>query len=213
MKKFTFFLFIGLAISTLSSAQAYEGMVEFDKKKQDAFMIDYSYSPEAVEDAIVKKMEKLGYKPKEEKGLFNKDKGFKVFKGAFVTEASAERLDYIIKVDPKSKKNKDESVLSLILLKDGGNAKAGFGVNEVEQVKEFLRNLRPNIEAADLEIQIRNQEEAIAKAEKKMKSLKAEKEELEKKLADNIADQESTQKDIDNQKVTLEILRDKRKKD
>ncbi len=213
MKKLIFFLFTGLAISTITSAQAYEGTVEYDKKKQDAFMIDYSYSPEAVENAIIKKMEKLGYKPKEEKGLFNKDKGFKIFKGAYVTEANAERLDYIIKVEPKSRKNKDESVVSLILLKNGSNAKTGFGVAETEQVKDFLRNLLPNIEAADLEIQIRTQEEAIAKAEKKMKNLRAEKEELEKKLSDNIADQESTQKDIDNQKLTLEVLKGKRKKD
>lgn len=213
MKKLIFFLFTGLAISTITSAQAYEGTVEYDKKKQDAFMIDYSYSPEAVENAIMRKMEKLGYKPKEEKGLFNKDKGFKIFKGAYVTEANAERLDYIIKVEPKSRKNKDESVVSLILLKNGSNAKAGFGVVETEQVKEFLRNLLPNIEAADLEIQIRTQEEAIAKAEKKMKNLKTEKEELEKKLSDNIADQESTQKDIDNQKLALEVLKGKRKKD
>ncbi|MEQ1676400.1 MAG: hypothetical protein ABL876_06860 [Chitinophagaceae bacterium] len=213
MKKLIFFLFTGLAISTITSAQAYEGTVEYDKKKQDAFMIDYSYSPEAVENAIIRKMEKLGYKPKEEKGIFNKDKGFKIFKGAYVTEANAERLDYIIKVEPKSRKNKDESVVSLILLKNGSNAKSGFGVAETEQVKDFLRNLLPNIEAADLEIQIRTQEEAIAKAEKKMKTLRTEKEELEKKLSDNIADQESTQKDIDNQKLTLEVLKGKRKKD
>jgi septal ring factor EnvC (AmiA/AmiB activator) len=83
----------------------------------------------------------------------------------------------------------------------------------VERVKEFLRNLRPNIEAADLEIQIRNQEETIAKAEKKLNGLKSDKAELEKKLATNIADQEATQKDIDNQRVTLEVLRGKRKKD
>jgi hypothetical protein len=194
-------------------SQAYEGMVEYDKKKQDAFLIDYSYSAEAVENAIVKKMEQLGYKPKEEKGLFNKDKGFKIFKGAFVTEANPDRLDYIIKVENKSRKNKDESVVSLILLKDGANTKAAFAVADVERVKEFLRNLRPNIEAADLEIQIRNQEETIAKAEKKLNGLKSDKAELEKKLATNIADQEATQKDIDNQRVTLEVLRGKRKKD
>jgi hypothetical protein len=213
MKQLLLSLFIALSFSSLASAQAYEGIVEFDKKKQDAFLIDYSYSPEAVENAVVKKMEKLGYKPKEEKGLFNKDKGVKVFKGAFVTEASTERLDYIIKVEPKSKKSKDESVLSLILLKDGGNAKAGFGVSQMEQVKDFLKNLRPNIEEADLEIQIRNTEEAVAKAEKKMKGLKDDKDDLEKKIATNISDQETTQKEIDNQKLTLEVLKGKRKKD
>lgn len=199
--------------SSAAFSQAYEGMVEFDKKKQDAFLIDYSYSPEAVENAIVKKMEMLGYKPKEEKGLFNKDRGFKVFKGAFVTEVSADRMDFIIKVESKSRKNKDEAVVSLILLKDGVNAKSGFAAADMERVKDFLKNLRPNVEAADLEIQIRNQEEAIAKAEKKLSGLKSDKAELEKKLANNVSEQEATQKDIDNQRVALEILKGKRKKE
>jgi hypothetical protein len=213
MKKTLWTLFIGLFASAICSAQSYEGTIEYDKKKQDGFMIDYSYTPEAVENAIVKKMEKLGYKPKEEKGLFNRDKGFKIFKGAFVTEANPDRLDYIIKVESKGRKNKDESVVSLILLKDGNNAKAGFQAAEVERVKEFLKNLRPNVEAADLEIQIRNQEEAIAKSEKKLKNLKSEKEDLEKKLASNISDQESTQKMINDQQVALEVLKGKRVKD
>lgn len=213
MRKLLFSLAAIFMIGHTSFSQSYEGMVEYDKKKQDAFLIDYSYSAEAVENAIVKKMEQLGYKPKEEKGLFNKDKGFKIYKGAFVTEANPDRLDYIIKVENKSRKNKDESVVSLILLKDGANAKAGFAAGDVERVKEFLKNLRPNIEAADLEIQIRNQEEAIMKAEKKLSGLKSDKAELEKKLATNIADQESTQKDIDNQRVTLEVLKGKRRRE
>ena len=64
MNKILLTVVVALLINTLSFAQAYEGIVEFDKKKQDAFLIDYSYSPEAVENAIVKKMEMLGYKPK-----------------------------------------------------------------------------------------------------------------------------------------------------
>jgi hypothetical protein len=211
MNKILLTVVLALLINTLSFAQAYEGIVEFDKKKQDAFLIDYSYSPEAVENAIVKKMEMLGYKPKEEKGLFNKDKGFKVFKGAYVTEANPERLDYIIKVESKSKKNKDESVVSMILLKDGNNAKAAFAATDIQKVKSFLKDLMPNIEAADLEIQIRNSEEALTKAEKKLTGLKDEKTELEKKLSDNQKGQEDTQKDIEAKKIALEVLRSKRK--
>jgi hypothetical protein len=211
MNKILLTVVVALLINTLSFAQAYEGIVEFDKKKQDAFLIDYSYSPEAVENAIVKKMEMLGYKPKEEKGLFNKDKGFKVFKGAYVTEANPERLDYIIKVESKSKKNKDESVVSMILLKDGNNAKAAFAATDIQKVKSFLKDLMPNIEAADLEIQIRNSEEALTKAEKKLTGLKDEKTELEKKLSDNQKGQEDTQKDIEAKKIALEVLRSKRK--
>jgi len=55
-----------------------------------------------VENAFVKRMEKLGYKAKEEKGILNRDKGFLVFKNAYVTDISKDRLDYIIKVERKS---------------------------------------------------------------------------------------------------------------
>ena len=59
MKKLLLSFLIVLALDSIVSAQAYEGTVEFDKKKQEAFMIDYPYPPEAVENAITKKMEKL----------------------------------------------------------------------------------------------------------------------------------------------------------
>ena len=211
MNKLILTLLAGFFLANAAFSQAYEGIVEYDKKKQDAFLIDYSYSQEAVENAILKKMEKLGYKPTEEKGLFNKDKGFKIFKGAYVTEASELRMDYIIKVEQKSRKNKDESVISLILLRDGGNAKAGFGPDDMNRVKLFLVNLMPDIEAADLEIRIRNQEEAVAKAEKKLRDLKDEQSSLEKKLEQNKTDQETTQKDIETKKQELGTLIGRRK--
>jgi len=134
MTKILFSLIFSVCFSVICSAQAYEGTVEYNKKKQDAFMIDYSYQPDAVENAIVQKLEKLGYKPKEEKGFLNKDKGFKIFKGAYITEVNDQRLDYIIKVEPKSRKNQDESVVYMIIQKDGVNARVGF--NAEEQIKQ-----------------------------------------------------------------------------
>jgi hypothetical protein len=211
MKKIILTLFAGFIFSSSAFAQAYDGIIEYDKKKQDGFLIDYFYTSEAVENAIVKRMEKLGYKPKDEKGLFNKDKGFKIFKGAFISEANAEKLDYIIRVESKSRKKQDESVISMILLRDGVNAKIGFDALAVDKAKSFLNNLKPDIEAADLEIKIKNAEESLAKTEKKLKGLKDDQAELEKKLANNKKDQENTQKDIENGRVSLEVLKSRRK--
>ena len=105
-----------LAIITpvLLLAQAREGNTEYDKKKQPAFIIDYAYPPEAVENAFFQKLEKLGYRGKEEKGVFNKDKGFRIFKGAYITEVSDKSLDFIVKIEPKSKK--DDGATSLYRL-------------------------------------------------------------------------------------------------
>ena len=201
-----------ILLSLFMYAQAYEGKIEYDKKKQAAFVIEFSYSPDAVENAFDQKMQKLGFKGKEEKGLFNKDKGFVVYKNAYITDISDKRMDYVVEVERKSRKEKDESVLYLIVLDDKGeNAMTGFSQSDIDKAKLFLNNMQPDVEAADLELQIKDQENTVAKAVKKLNDLQKDKENLEKKLSDNAKDQENTQKDIDNQRNTLENLRSKRK--
>lgn len=210
MKKLLLSFLIVLAVDSIVSAQAYEGTVEFDKKKQEAFMIDYPYPPEAVENAITKKMEKLGYKPKEEKGIFNKDKGFRIYKDAFVTEINEERMDYIIKVESRGRKNQGESVVYMILQKDGSNAKAAFDAYQVEKVKTFLNGLQPDVLAENLELDIKAQEEAVGKAEKKLRGLKDDQDDLEKKLKNNKDAQRDTEKEIEAKKQALDELKAKR---
>jgi hypothetical protein len=69
----------------------------------------------------------------------------------------------------------------------------------------------PDIEAANLELQIKAQEELIAKTEKKLKNLQQDKADLEKKLSQNAKEQEETIKDIQDQKQQLGNLQGKRK--
>lgn len=212
MKRITLSGLIILFFTGMASAQAYEGTIEFDKKKQKAFVINYSYPTAAVENAIIKKMESLGYKTKEEKGLFNKDKGFLVYKNAFITDISREKMDYIVKVERKSRKQSDESLLYIIMNRsDGTNAIENMDAYDTDQAKYFLNNLLPNVQAANLELQIKEQEEIVAKAEKKLRDLKDDQTSLEKKLQDNKVAQDNTQKDIESQKQTLGTLIGKRK--
>lgn len=218
MGKLIFFLGACFLYCSIAFGQAYEGKIEYDKKKQAAFVIEFPYPPEAVENAIVQKMEKLGYKGKEEKGLFNKDKGFWVFKNAYVTEITDKKLDYIITVERKSRKEKDEAVLYMLVNKDGESAIVSFDAYDMSQAKTFLNNLMPDVEAANLELQIKAQEEVVAKAEKKYRNLQSDKEDMESKIKKlendiekNIKEQEETQKDIENQKQILEGLRYKRR--
>jgi hypothetical protein len=218
MKRSILFLLAVMVFSAAVFSQAYEGTIEYNKKKQPAFMIDYPYPPEAAENAIVKKMDQLGYKGKEEKGLFNKDKGFRVYKGAFITDVNTNSMDYAFKVESKGRKDKDQSVIYMIILKDGVNAKSVFEAADVEKTKSFLNNLQPLMEEAGLELQIKNQEEVVTKAEKKLSNLKDDQDSMEKKikklqedLKDNAKDQENQQKEIEAQKVALEALKGKRK--
>jgi len=218
MKNIYLFVCNVLLFSIPVFSQAYEGTIEYNKKKQQAIQIDYSYPPEAVENAIVQKLEKLGYRAKLEKGMFNKDKGFIVFKNASVTDISDDRMDYIIKVERKSRKEKDESTLYLVMNKDDNNALMSMDAYNVGKAKLFLNNMLPEIEEANLELQIKDQEDAVAKAEKKFKNLQDDHQSLEKKIKDlqeqlekNSKDQESQQKEIEDQKKLLDELRGKRK--
>lgn len=218
MKKFVLTTLVSLFVITSSYAQAYEDKIEYNKVKQACLTIEYNYPPAAVENAIITKLDKLGYKGKEEKGMFNKDKGFRVYKDALISDISSSRYDYVINIDKKSRKDDDESVLYLIIMKAGNNALSKLNGRELGHARSFLDDLLPDIEAANLELQITAQEEAVSKAEKKLKSLQDDKDEMEKKikklesdLEDNKKDQEKQKDEIENQRKSLEELKNKRK--
>jgi len=199
-------------------SQAYEGSIEYDKKKQKAILIDYSHSQEAVENAIIRRIEEKGSKAKIEKGMFNKDKGFVVFKSAFVTDISEKSMDYIVKLEPKSRKQKEETTLYLIMTKDGENIMTAPDEITIGRAKTFLNNLVPEIEEASLELQIKAQDETVAKAEKKCVNLSEDQNSLENKIKNlqadlekNKIDQVKQQKEIDYQRLLLEELKAKRK--
>lgn len=210
MKKIIFLLAIATSLTTACVAQAFEDNIQYDKKKQQAIAINYNYPAQAVENAFIEKMLKLGFKAKEEKGILNKDRGFIVFKNAYVTDISTDRMDYIIKVERKSRKESDESVMYLIMIKDSENAMIKMGAENTGKAKLLLNNMLPEIEAANLELQIKAQEEVVSKAEKKLKDLKDDQASLEKRLQQNKTDQEDTQKDIEVQKQSLGVLIGKR---
>lgn len=209
MKRIVLLLLLASFLSQAYS-QAYEGNIKYDKKNQRAVVIEYPYSAEAVENAFKEKMSSLGYKAKEEKGLFNSDKGFIVFSNAFITDISNKSMDYIIKAERKSRKESDQSYLYMIMNNNGTNALDEMDAMEVSNAKSFLNGLTPHIVAADLELQILAQQDLVEKAEKKLKDLKDEQESLEKKLDKNGKDQKDTEKEIENLKNVLEALKEKR---
>jgi len=211
MKRFLLFICITFQVSAPAFSQAYESSITYNKKKQKTITIDYAYPQEAVQNAIVQKIEKLGNAGKEEKGLFNKDKGFIIFKDALVTDISDERMDYILKIERKSRRDKDETTLYLVLNKGGEDAITSMSAYDVGRAKMFLNNLLPEIEEANLELQIKAQDDAVVKSEKKFKDLQDEKADLEKKLKKNAEDIENQQKQIENQRQTLEGLKGKRR--
>ncbi len=203
-------LLVGSLLVSVAHAQPYEGKVEYDKKRQDAFLCDYAATPEAVDLAIVKYFQNLGYKPVEEKGFLNKDKGFKIFKDAFVNDLNSEKYDYLVKVEARTKKTTESATLSFVMMKGATNQKTSMNEDEIKKVKRFLSSLEPSVQREYLELQIKAQEDQVSKSQKKLSTLKAEQIELEKKLQTNFATQQDTEKEISAKQTALEVLKAKR---
>ena len=218
MKKVILSFLLTFIFINLISAQAYEGTIEYKKKKRNAFVMEYPYPPEAVENAIDQKMEKLGYRGKEETGLFNGDKGFKVYSNAYLTDVSDDAIDYVIKVERKSKKEDDKSIVYMITMKGEDDQAKILDAEGNRKAKSFLNNFHPNIEAAHLDMRIKGQEDEIVKSEKKLKKLQEEQADTEakiKKLQDaltlNAQSQEEAAKAIEDQKQVLETMKGRKK--
>lgn len=211
MKKIITVTSCAFLFAFLSSGQSYEGTVDYQKKEEKAMIIEFPYPPSIVEDAIIAKMEKSGYKKKD-------SKGFLVYKGTVLNEISDEPADYMFRVERKSRKDKDESIVYLIINRNGENIIARYDALVNSNAKTFLNRLTPDIEAYNLEQEIKAQEEILTKAQKKLKDLQDDQDSMEKKIKklqddqrDNLKDQNNQQKEIEKQQQVLEAMRGKRK--
>jgi hypothetical protein len=217
MPKLFFFLLFA-CFSSFVSAQAFEDKIEYDKKQQPALAMEYKFPPEAVENAFISKLQKMGYKGKVEKGIFNRDKGFHVFKGALIGEISNIRYDFYVNIDQRSSKKDDESILYMIIMKDNENVLTKLDKDELRKAKSFLADLLPGIEEADLDIKIIAMMALLTKSDNKFKSLQGNRDDINskiKKLQDDLItnekDQERQQEETDKLRKALEELKSKKK--
>ena len=95
--------------------------------------------------------------------------------------------------------------------KDGENALSSMDAYNIGKAKGFANGLTPEIEEANLELQIKAQDNEVVKAEKKFRDLQDEKADLEKKLKKNTEDIEKQQKYIETQRTALDGLKSKRR--
>ena len=202
----------------LIAAQAKEGTIEYKKKKQECFYINYNFPPEAVENALMGKLKKMGYTGREEKGMFNKDKGFNVYKEATLSDISPGKYDYVINIERKSKKESDESVLYLLILNNDVNAIPQLSNAEKGKAKTFLEDLTPEVEEAHIDILVAAQATVLATAEKKLKQLQTDSVELQTKitklqeeLTTNSKAQETQVAEVENQRKILEAIKARKK--
>jgi hypothetical protein len=210
MKKYFLPLLLCIACGITASAQVGEAVVEFNKAKRTVKSMEISDAPDIVEQAIKNKMLKSGYKPKE-------SKGWMVFKDIDDPEISNERSDLYIKVERKSRKEKETSLVYFFASKPGDQATPVPFENNMLSGDGFYSNIATYTVTERLEKDILDQEVITKKTQKKYDDLVKDQASLEKKiknlqeeLEDNKKKQEKQVTEVENQRKILEQLKSKR---
>jgi hypothetical protein len=210
--KYIYTLIVTLCFAFATMAQSRTETVSYLKINRQAVVNEIPFAEKTVRDAIDSKMQQLGYKGKD-------SKGFTVYKGVKIAELGNDSYDLYFMADKKGRKDKDNSVLTLMISK-GFEVFAADSTDAtlISNAKEYLNNIKTMIAAYDLDQQIIAQEDAVKKVDKKYnnlvddgQSLEKKKRNIEKDIEDNKKDQASQQAELDKQKQILETLRGKRK--
>lgn len=212
MKKLIYTLIAILFFNITVSSQARYVFTDFKDAQKPAIQNEYSFSDKIVSNAIDDKMTKMGYKGKE-------TKGYTVYKGVVIPELGNQPYDLYFKVDRKSRKEKDNAVVSMLISTGSENFISDTSDSKtINNAKNYLDNLRISIEAYDLQQQINAQQDIVTKAEKKYKSLENDADDLQKKkkkieqqIEDNLKAQKDQQDEIEKQRQLFETIRARQK--
>jgi hypothetical protein len=101
-------LLMAFAFYQVSFAQAYDGSIDYLKKNQVAVFADFKYPQETVEKTLKDKLERLGLKVKS-------SKGFLVAYNSVISSISSNQMEYAFQVDRKSKREKETTVIALVM--------------------------------------------------------------------------------------------------
>ena len=211
MKKIMF-SFSLLLIASIVCGQAQDGAVVYQKSQQPAAVIELPYSPDVVSDALNDYLSKKG------KSKSNDLKGFTTYRNTQVMPYDSANADLYFKVERKSRQEKETSVVSLLLTIPKEGTAANVHYLNMEQAKAYLNELVPAIEAYNLELLIKEQNEKVIKSESKYKDLSDEGADLEKKrigiekkIVDNQYEIKTQVNEVEAQRQKLATLVSQRK--
>ncbi len=180
-------------ISVLIFGQAQEGTVEYLKNQQPAAFIELPYETHIVNEAMNDYLSKKG------KSRVDDLKGFTTYRNTQLIGKDSVNADLYFKVERRDKQQKEVSIIYLLLTmpKEGSVTVNNVHHLNMEQAKTYLNELLPAIEAYNLELLIKHQNESIIKGESKFKNLMDDASDLEKKrltVENNILENKQNQK-------------------
>jgi hypothetical protein len=214
--KTIFSLLICLLVSAIIDAQTpMTTTVEYNGQKYPCYLTEYNLPPQQTEDVIINKLRSEGYNA-------SKSKGFLVYKNVRLQNLnSGEPQDILFKIERKSRKEKDKSIVTMIATKTGlipeekvKGAKNVAAIELSENAVPFINSFQSDMKMSAYNLAVSNQEEAVSKAEKKLQKLQDEQGKLEKKiknlqddLTKNKTDQQNQTEEIAKQKTILDETR------
>jgi len=199
-------------LNTPVFSQSGETKVEYQRSDKLAASIEFPYTSEVVEDAIKEFMEKKG-------GKSDHVKSFEVYRNTHVAENDPEICDVHFKVDRKVVKERETCIVYMLIGRPGENVGARTADDrfKITESKELLNKIAPYVDAYNLEVQIKKQEEVVKKSEKRLLNLKDDQYDLEKrlkalqdKLTQNKNDQLFQNEDLTRQKESLSTIQNKK---
>jgi hypothetical protein len=186
--------------------------VSYNKTNEPALMLELPYNQDVTENFIIDNLKKTGYNPETKGSLFwkqNKVNGYYVFKGVMF-EGSKEVVELYFKVEQKSRKEKDHSIIYLLI----GKGEDNFISSESDEPtftagKRFLDNFIDQSAAYKLDQDIKAQESAVKSEEKKLSDLQDDAKSLTKKLEQL---QDAIKKNKDELEIQQNVLENERRK-
>jgi hypothetical protein len=211
MKKISLLIFAVVALFN-AKAQSRTETVEYQKISRQAIVNDFPFYEKTTRNGIEDKFQKMGYKSKEVKG-------YNVYRGVRLAELGPDSYDLYFMVDKKSRKDKDNSIVTMLISKGLETFVAdSTDATLMANGKKYLEDLKQAILAYDLELQIAEQDNAVKSSEKEQKKLintgmelQDDKTKLERKIEENIKAQADQKTEVEKQRQILETLKAKRK--
>jgi hypothetical protein len=219
MKKITILLLGCFAAFHSIHAQSTVSNVSYNKTTQSALSLELPYNQDISEGFIVSNLKKTGYDP-ETKGTFlwkqNKTNGFYVFKGVML-EGVKQSLDLYFRIEPKSRIEKEHSIIYLLVSKDNERFLSSTSdEGAYKAATRFMNSFIDQSAAYKLGLDVKAQESVVKDAEKKLEEIKQNEAALNKKmeqlkndLSKNQAEEEAQLNAVENEKKKLASLKAK----
>jgi hypothetical protein len=196
-------------------AQSEAGNVTVQNATLPAVVLELNYAPDLVSDALNDYLSRKGRSKRED------IKGFTTYRNTQAVQGDSVNADLYFKIERKSRKEKQVTVVSLLLNRPAPDAVASnsnLHYLTMEQAKAYLNGLVATVDAYDLDLKIKDQNKSVMAAETKLKHLADEggdlenkKVSIEKKIDENKAQQQSQVNEVTEQKHRLEMLVARRK--